>query len=84
MSEDRIEDRIKRMIVERCAFKTPPEAIGDEDSLYSRWKLESVKILELVVAMEEEFGIEFEDKEFTKANFETVARIASVVRSKTA
>ncbi len=82
MTDERIEDRLKAMLVERCALKTPPGEIGDDDSLYEKWDLESVKILELVVGMEELFDIEFEDEEFTKENFETVGRIAEVVRGK--
>ena len=82
MAEERIEDRLKAMIVERELVNARPQEIGDDDSLYEKWKLESVKILELVVGMEDLYDIEFEDEEFTKENFETVSRIAAVVRGK--
>ena len=83
MTNEDIERQIKDMIVARCGLKADPSEIGEGDSLYEKWGLESVKILELVVGMEDLFDIEFEDEEFTKENFETVARIAGVVRQKT-
>ena len=82
MPDERIEDQLKSLLVERCGLTTAPEAILDDDSLYERWNLESVKILELVVGLEDLFDIEFEDEEFTQENFETIARIANVVRGK--
>jgi acyl carrier protein len=82
MSDERIEDQIKQMIVERCALKAQPADIADGDSLYGKWKMESVKILEIVIGLEDLFQIEFSDKEFRRQNFESVGRIAEVVRAK--
>ena len=79
---ERIEDRLKRMIVERLFLKLAPEAIEEDKSLIESYGVDSVSLLELVVGIEEEFGVVIGDREFKVANFETVAALAGFVRSK--
>lgn len=82
MSE-RIEDRLKRMIVERLFLKIPPESIQEEASLIQTYGVDSVSLLELVVGLEEEFGIVIDENEFDVKHFETVAALANFVRRRT-
>jgi len=81
MSDD-VETQIKEMIVERCFLSIEPAAIGDEDDLMESVGLDSVQILEVVVGLEEVFGITFEDSDFDLENFRNLASIAAYVRSK--
>ncbi len=81
MSE-RIEDRLKRMIVDRLFLKLAPEDIEEDKSLIETYGVDSVSLLELVVGIEEEFGVVIGDKEFKVDNFKTVAALAAFVRSK--
>jgi len=77
-----IEGQIKEMIVERCFLKVAPEDIGDEDDLMESVGLDSVQLLEVVVGLEENFGITFEDEDFSIENFQSVRAIAECVRGK--
>ena len=79
---ERIEDRLKRMIVQRLFMKIAPEALEDGKSLINDYGVDSVSLLELVVGLEEEFGVHIEDDEFSVANFETVSALAAFVRGK--
>ena len=81
MSKD-ISRQIRQMIVERCFLSIAPEQIGDEDDLMESVGLDSVQILEVVVGLEEIFGITFEDTDFQIENFRNVASIARYVRSR--
>jgi len=79
---ERIEDRLKRMIVERLFLKRAPDEIEEDKSLINAYGVDSVSLLELVVGLEEEFGISIEDDEFRVEHFETVASLAAFVREK--
>jgi acyl carrier protein len=79
-NEARIEDRIKQMIVERCFLDIPPEAITDSEVLIKRHDIDSLKLFEIVVGTEEEFGISVVGETFTVDHFRTVKDIAECVR----
>jgi acyl carrier protein len=83
MGEERIEDKLKRMVVTRLFMKVKPEAIDEDKSLVEVYGVDSVSLLELVVGIEEEFGVVIGDDEFDIKNFETVSALAAFVRSKT-
>jgi acyl carrier protein len=77
-----IEGRLKRMIVERLFMTIAPEELDNDKSLIDDYGVDSVMLLELVVGLEEEFGVRIEDNEFSVRHFETVSRLAAFVRSK--
>ena len=82
MADERVEDRLKAMIVERLMLKAEPADIGDEDDLIKKWNVESVQLMEIVIGLEELFGIQLGDDEFSIKKFRTVKNIAEIVRSK--
>ena len=82
MTAERIEDRVKRLIVGRLFLKLAPEAIEEDKSLMDVYGVDSVSLLELVVGIEEEFGISIPDEEFDIQHFQTVATLAAFIRGK--
>jgi len=77
-----MEDRLKKMMVERLFMRVAPEEIEEDKSLIDHYGVDSVSLLELVVGIEEEFGVQVDDDEFSVSNFETVANLAAFVRGK--
>jgi acyl carrier protein len=77
-----VEDRLKTMMVERLYMQVAPEEIANDKSLINEYGVDSVSLLELVVGIEEEFGVAVGDDEFDVAHFETVDALAFFVRSK--
>ena len=82
MAEASIEDRLKKLIARRLFLKIAPEAIDVNKSLMDAYGVDSVSLLELVVGVEEEFGVTIPDEEFNIKHFETVAALAAFVRGK--
>jgi len=83
MSEDqRIEDQLKTMIVERLFLQVEPSDIQDDDVLTEKFGIDSVQLFEIVVGAEEVFEITFEDTDFSAELFKDVSSIAAVVRQK--
>lgn len=79
---DATEDRLKKMIVQRLFMKIAPEQIQSDQSLINAYGVDSVSLLELVVGIEEDFGITVGDGEFNVEHFETVKALADFVRGK--
>jgi len=79
---DRIEDRVKTMIVDRLMLSAQPSELGDDDDLVSKWDVDSVRLMELVIGLEEVFGIQLGEDEFSIKKFRTVKNISEVVRAK--
>ena len=80
MAEERIEDRLKKMVVARLFMKISPDAIEEDKSLVDGYGVDSVSLLELVVGLEEEFGVVIGDDEFDLKNFESITALAAFVR----
>ncbi len=82
MNDERVEDQIKAMIVERLFLDVEPDDIGDEDLLIEKYEIDSVRFFEMVIGIEELFGVVIDEEDFDIALFKDVNSIADYVRSK--
>ncbi len=78
------QSRIKRLIVESLHLDgVRPEGIGDDQPLFGEGLgLDSVDALELVVALEKEFGIKIKSQEMGREAFASVDALAAFVESR--
>ena len=84
MADAQLKQQIKEMIVERLFLKVEAGQIGDEENLMESYGIDSVNLFEIVVGMEEQFGISFEDDDFSVDLFATVDSLAEFVERKRA
>jgi acyl carrier protein len=79
-----LRERIKRLIVESLHLDgTDPASIDDDAALFGEGLgLDSVDALELVVALEKEFGIKIKSNEMGRESFASVASLASFVEGR--
>ena len=84
MNEKSVEQTIKEITVERLFLKIKPEEIDDDTLLMETLGVDSVSVFEIVVGLEEVYGISFEDEEFRIETFRTPRSIAGHVRKKLA
>jgi acyl carrier protein len=82
MTNAAIEAKLKNMIVDRLFLKVKPEEIPNNVSLMDAYGVDSVSLLELVVGLEEAFGVQVEDGDFNVRNFATVAALRDFVRAR--
>ncbi len=82
MNGENIKEKIKNMIVERLFLDAAPEDIGDEDPLVEKYEIDSVRLFEMVIGIEELFGVIIDEAEFDVGLFKNVNSIAEYVRSK--
>ena len=78
-------DRIKRLIVESLHLEgMNPEMIQNEEPLFGEGLgLDSVDALELVVALEKEFGIKIRSQELGREVFSSVATLSRFIEART-
>jgi D-alanine--poly(phosphoribitol) ligase subunit 2 len=69
-------------ILQAVAQSKQPIAIGPDASLFDAGVLDSFRLLDLVLALEEAFGIKIPDADLTAQTFESVNRIATYVQSR--
>jgi len=77
-----IESKLKTMIVERLFLQVAPEDIVTDASLVDAYGVDSVCLLELVVGLEEAFGVVIEDGDFDVRNFISVAALRNFVQAR--
>jgi acyl carrier protein len=79
-----IPSRIKRLIVESLHLEgMRPEMIGDEEPLFGEGLgLDSVDALELVVALEKEFGIKIKSQELGREVFSSVSTLSQFIEAR--
>ncbi len=82
MDMTEIETKLKEMIVERLFLSITPDEIDAEASLIDAYGIDSVSLLELVVGLEEAFGIVIEDSDFDVRNFSSVANLRDFVQAR--
>jgi acyl carrier protein len=76
--------RLKTLIVETLRLDDiRPEDIPDDEPLFNstRFGLDSVDALELVVRLEKEFGIKISSSETSREALSSVARLAAFIRA---
>jgi len=74
--------KVKEMLVERLFLDVKPQEIADEENLVDRFGIDSVRIFEVVVGLEEQFGVDFADEDFSVERFSTARSIAEIVIAK--
>ena len=79
-----LKQRIKTMLVESLMLQIAAEEIGDEQPLFGPGSLglDSVDALQLVVALDKNFGIKIPDPAAAKAVLQSVNTMAEAVRKK--
>ncbi len=82
MADDQLKQQLKEMIVERLFLDVDPAQIGDDEDLMESYEIDSVNLFEIVVGMEEQFEISFEDDDFSVDLFATVSSLADFVARK--
>lgn len=77
-----IEHRVKQVIIRTLSLEVEAEEIDDEDALFGGGiGLNSMATIEIIVGLEEEFGIEVPDEDLRVELFDSVQTMADYVRT---
>ncbi len=73
-----MEDRIREILAKFGRFSVDMRSIGAEADLYNAG-LSSLATVNVMLAIEEEFGVEFPDRLLTRRSFQSVSSLTEVV-----
>jgi len=76
--------KIKHFILQNYLFSNDDSLLGDGDSLMQKGIVDSTGVLELVMHLEEQYGIKIMDEEMIPTNLDSVASIVAFVERKQA
>lgn len=80
MSETSTLDEVKGVVVETLGIADRAEQIGPATPLLGAVpEFDSMAVLQLILALEEHFGITVEDEDVTAEAFETLERLTALV-----
>ncbi len=77
-----IKSQIRRYILENFLFTDDEARLRDDVSFLEEGIVDSTGVLELVMFVEETFGIEVADEEILPENFDSVERLTRYVEAK--
>lgn len=81
-----MKDKIKQLLVDRLKLERDAASIGDDEPLFGPegLGLDSIDALELVLGIEQEFGVAIDDQQAGSEILATVNSIAAFVAAKRA
>ena len=83
MSDPGIAQRVKELIVRRLKLEIDPATISDDAPLFGEGLgLDSIDALELVLGLEQEFGIKVQDEEVGVKAFASVNALVDFIEQK--
>jgi acyl carrier protein len=79
-----LKGQIKRLLVENLMLQISAEEIGDDQPLFGPGSLglDSVDALQLVVALDKNYGLKLSDTEVARKAMQTVNTIAAAIEGK--
>ncbi|MBZ0089535.1 MAG: acyl carrier protein [Thermoanaerobaculia bacterium] len=83
-SRSELRQRIKAILVDRLKLDRTPESIGDDEPLFGTegLGLDSIDALELVLGVEQEFGVKIENEEVGMEALASVSGLAEFIVAK--
>lgn len=75
---------IRRYIMENLLFTEDESAIQDSDSFLEGGIIDSTGVMEIIMFIEETFGIKVDDNEMLPANLDSINNLAAFIQRKQA
>ena len=79
-----IRDNLRTYVLENCLFTQDGTRLNDSDSFLETGILDSVGILEIIMFLEEGFGVKVEDQEMVPENLDSINNLVAYVERKKA
>lgn len=75
-------EALKKLVVEVTQANIDPSNIRDSANLFNDCGLDSTSVIELVVSIEERFGVSIDEDELTVTVFQDLSKLCSLIEAK--
>ena len=75
-------EQVRQYILENFLFSTDTSVLGLDESFLERGPIDSTGMLEVILFLEESFGVKVGDNEMVPENLDSVNRIAAFLERK--
>ena len=75
-------EQVRQYILENFLFSTDTSLLGLDESFLERGLIDSTGMLEVILVLEESFGVKVGDNEMVPENLDSVNRIAAFLERK--
>ena len=76
------EQKIRDYVLDNYLFTDDQNALKNDESFLDKGIIDSTGIMEVILFLEEEFGIEVEDEEMIPENLDSVNNIVNYIQAK--
>lgn len=77
-----LKEKLRQFILENFMFGAPADQLNDDASFLEEGIIDSTGVMELILFMEEEFGVKVEDTELVPENLDSVNRVCAFLTRK--
>lgn len=77
-----VEDLVRDYIVQNILFSSNGYPYQDDTSFLENGIIDSMNVLELVMFVEQKFGVKVEDAEIVPDNFDSIIKLSAFIRRK--
>lgn len=78
-----VDEQVRQYILENFLFSNDKSLLGLDESFLERGLIDSTGMLEVILFLEETFGVKAADDEMIPENLDSVRKIAGFVQRKT-
>lgn len=83
MDLDQIKAKLREILINRLDLVLDGPEPDDNGNLFNDWGIDSVDVLDLVLAIEQEFGVKIKQgDDNVNANFENINKLATYIDSR--
>lgn len=83
MELDQIKTELRNILKTRLDLVLDGPEPDDNGNLFTEWGIDSVDVLDLVLAIEQEFGVKIKQgDDDVNANFENISKLAAYIESR--
>ena len=83
MDLDQIKAQLRDILINRLDLVLDGPEPDDNGNMFNDWGIDSVDVLDLVLAIEQEFGVKIKQgDDNVNANFENIAKLAAYIDSR--